>query len=68
LLLLLSHLGTAQCSESSGDSRRSVDKIPKKVLQNAMVQKMVERVHEIEDAENAKMCLNIVFVFSDKYL
>jgi hypothetical protein len=24
-------------------------KIPKKVLQNGMVQKMVERVHEIED-------------------
>jgi hypothetical protein len=27
--------------------------IPKKVLQNAMVQKMVERVHVIQDAEEA---------------
>jgi hypothetical protein len=27
------------------------DKIPKKALQNGMVQRMVERVHEIQDAE-----------------
>jgi hypothetical protein len=27
------------------------DKIPKKALQNGMVQKMAERVHEIQDAE-----------------
>jgi hypothetical protein len=27
------------------------DKIPKKVLHNGMVQRMVERVHEIQDAE-----------------
>ena len=28
--------------------------IPKKVLQNGMVQRMVERVHEIQDAEEAE--------------
>jgi hypothetical protein len=28
--------------------------IPKMVLQNGMVQRMVERVHEIQDAEDAE--------------
>jgi hypothetical protein len=33
------------------------DKIPKKVLRNGMVQRMVERVHEIQDAEDAEQSL-----------
>jgi hypothetical protein len=32
------------------------DKIPKKVLQNGMVQSMLERVHEIQDAEQDFVC------------
>jgi hypothetical protein len=33
------------------------DKISKKVLRNGMVQRMVERVHEIQDAEDAEQGL-----------
>jgi hypothetical protein len=33
------------------------DKIPKKVLRNGMVQRMVKRVHEIQDAEDAEQGL-----------
>jgi hypothetical protein len=33
------------------------DKIPKKVLRKGMVQRMVEWVHEIQDAEDAEQGL-----------
>jgi hypothetical protein len=43
--------GPGPTVESKKAEREKFDKIPKKALQNGMVQRMVERVHEIQDAE-----------------
>jgi hypothetical protein len=37
--------------ERKGAEREKFNSIPGKVLQNGMVQRMVEMVHEIQDAE-----------------